>query len=102
MPLPYLPPSSPNRSCIPWVEVTAIPPRPRMVFTISSTKPATWELEVAPARAHSSSASRADCSAPKSIMMSLATSVAQKIPESIRSAGIPVVSSTMYLLLRSM
>ena len=25
----------PKRSCIPWVEVTAMPPRPRRVLTIS-------------------------------------------------------------------
>ena len=32
------------------------------------------------------------------IMMSLAKSVAQKMPGKIRSSGIPEVSSTMYLL----
>ena len=101
MPLPYLPPSSPKRSCIPCVDVTAMPPSPRMVFTISCTKPAASGLEFAPTRLHSSSAISADSSAPASIMRSFATSVAQKMPDRSRSSGIPVVSRTMYLLLSS-
>ena len=36
------------------------------------------------------------------MIRSLAMSVAQKIPGSSRSSGIPEVSSTMYLLFRSM
>lgn len=73
-----------------------------MVFTISWTKPAARGLELAPTRLHSSSAIRAERSEPASIMRSLAISVAQKIPGSSRSSGIPEVSRTMYLLSRSM
>ena len=48
-----------------------MPPSPRMVFTISSTKPAAWGLELAPTNDHSSSASRAESSDPAFKMRSV-------------------------------